>query len=271
MAAGDWVAFYAIDMGLELETDNPFPLSVSIGGGGASNLNFPASGSFTVGTPYYYMGSYAGSSYNLLALLQTTLNSHGSSGNNFNVTLNSSGYVTITHPSTFTCDFTAGGTETLLPKVFGWTSSTGALTGSNSYTSTNEAHGVWRPGRPVGGVDSVGWKPSQGEPALLMDGTPVFTVYEPDLLKQRELSFEYLAKSKIFQVSTGTGNANALDTAWNDSLRYGGPFYLYNDETNVGASTLEGKYALLSTEIPVSRSGAYKLLWDVRLPLVRLS
>lgn len=230
--------------------------------------------SVTVGRNYYVSGddqadsSTDGGTGDLVAMLETALDTHVNNGGAFTVALDSDNFITVSHSSQTFQLLWAHANTTLDPTIFGFTAAAYPPTVPGSTTTApDEVDGLWAPGHAYT-EDS-----RDRQPYMISSGTTMSGLRRTSRLstpkKRREVSWSLLDKAKILdEYVSATEPYGAFERAWSQALSLGRQFRLYDDET-VRTSSSYQIYRMADYQDPLARSSQYKVRWDVRLPLVR--
>jgi hypothetical protein len=247
-----------------------YVLRVTINGT-TTNLNFPATGSLTVGRDYFMSGDARADGTtasnnghgDLISMLQATIRTHANGGA-ATVAFDSSFKILVTFGGGFGGQMLwAHGSTTLDDAVFGFNGNTSTAI---SATSPNVPMGIFRPNRPIAndGRDRQG---IVGGIARTMTGKVRVSRYALPA-KERDLSFQYLNQNvALTEYLAGDNPTGSLEYAWINAFSLGRYFRLYEDESS-RTTTSYKLYQIANLEDDMMRTEAFKIWWDRPLKTV---
>ena len=245
-----------------------YVLRVTVGGV-TSNLNFPASGSLTVGREYWISGDEhtdsldddsATGAGDLLKMLQTTLDSHADAST-FTVSIDTNGFVSVVSSSASFSILWTHASSTLDESIFGFESLD--TTSATSCTSTRKPQGRWYPGRAITD-DGRNRQPIVGGISRsLSNRTRVSRIALPS--QERDLSIRQFAKEvALTEYVSETDPTGSFEYAWINALSLGYPFRLYEDDSAIALASYN-LYRMRDLSDPLGRHERFRIWWDISL------
>lgn len=247
--------------------------------GVTEDLNFPASGTLTVGRDYWMTGdnltdaletgSLVGRGDVIQRLFQATLRSH-SQGAGVTATLDLSTWTMrcATGGIAFIKILWSHANTTLDPEIFGYT----------SVADSDNAPTIYSPNRVLGPVlfgrafadDSREYTPIVGGLATSLSGIVRSSVLTSTGKRRREVLFRYLLESVALDSGEGSNPATwtTVEFAWLYAISKGWPFRHYTQASDVAVPVYD-VYRSRSLEYPLSRDPDNILWWQARFELVR--
>jgi hypothetical protein len=209
----------------------------------------------------------------LCALLQATLNAHPS-GAGFTVTLSVDNRITIANATAFRILW-ADALTTLNAVPFGFAQTSPGAT-ATSFVAPNQTRGAFCP-RRWPSSDSRDVSAFASGAAVSMSGRTRIARHAT-ARAVRDIEYELLQQRYgIAEYADATEPTGTLEHVWTEALSRGFPVRYYEDETSRTSSSYR-LYVLRAEEMRsgvrtevVDRSGRYRVRWDGKLPLRRVT